>query len=49
LAAAGIAIDNPSTMRHALDAGRHALYAAVFDMGYPDPLAQTAISWRRHD
>src|ERR1044071_10071203 len=37
--AAGIEIANPTTMRHALDAGRHALYAAVWDYGWPDPLA----------
>lgn len=37
LAAAGIEIANPSTMRHALDAGRHALYSAVWDCGWDDP------------
>lgn len=37
LKAAGIEIANPSTMRHALDAGRHALYAAVWDCGWNDP------------
>lgn len=43
LAAAGIVIQNPSTMRHALDAGRHALYSACFDQGCRDPLAQDAV------
>lgn len=44
LAAAGIQIANPSTMRHALDAGRHALYSAVWDHGWPDPLIGRAAS-----
>lgn len=37
LAAAGMNIS--STMRHAGDAARHALYAAVHDCGLPDPLS----------
>jgi hypothetical protein len=41
LAAAGITIENPTTMRHALDAGRHALYSACFDRGCRDPLAKS--------
>lgn len=48
LSAAGIEIANPSTMRHALDAGRHALYAAVVDCGWPDPLTeQGKLSYRK--
>lgn len=47
LSVAGIEIANPSTMRHALDAGRHALYAAVFDCGWPDPLTtQGKLFWQ---
>lgn len=38
LTAAGMNIS--STMRHAGDAARHALYAAVRDCGLPDPLSQ---------
>lgn len=38
---AGILTDsNRTSVRHSLDAGRHALYAAVADLHMPDPLAR---------
>lgn len=41
LTAAGIT-DQVKGMRHARDAGRHALYCAVRDFGLPDPLSRKA-------
>lgn len=43
LAAAGL-LEACKGMRHARDAARHALYAAVHDAGLPDPLSK---SWNR--
>lgn len=41
LDAAGL-LDLTKGMRHARDAGRHALYCAVKDYGLPDPLSRAA-------
>ncbi|MCO7195041.1 hypothetical protein [Pseudonocardia sp. McavD-2-B] len=41
LAAAGL-VEATKGMRHARDAARHALYAAVRDGGHPDPLSTRA-------
>jgi hypothetical protein len=36
------AIDKAPNMRHARDAGRHALFCAVHDLSIPDPLSRKA-------
>lgn len=46
LAAAGITAPRGTGMRHALDGGRHALFAARSDLGFPDPLSRSISSPR---
>lgn len=46
LTAAGITAPRGTGMRHALDGGRHALFAARSDLGFPDPLSRSTSSPR---
>lgn len=41
LDAAGVTAPRGTGMRHALDGGRHALFAACSDLGFPDPLSRS--------
>lgn len=47
LANAGL-LEPTKGMRHARDAGRHALFAAVRDGGMPDPLSKSTTTARRN-